>query len=232
MGVLLIFLIKIPTGKQISVVLPFCGSVPEWDGGPSRPRRDLCITSKKRQFSFLRGSPCPPPPLTTGLPPPISGLDLLFPTPCGPLGAARISRLHPACALLETQRRQTMASSMWGLVCVMGLLASGSLGTSPQLRPEQGRVHPARPLVPRGAPRVPASVYQRIEDMSVEQTSDEAPSAESDDTGRGFPRSAPPPGANHLQAQERRGPDSAGWYRLHVMDQIQRRNAHLSCIFS
>uniref|UniRef100_A0A8D3AVV2 Matrilin 3b n=1 Tax=Scophthalmus maximus TaxID=52904 RepID=A0A8D3AVV2_SCOMX len=102
-----------------------------------------------------------------------------------------------------------MASSMWGLVCVMGLLASGSLGTSPQLRPEQGRVHPARPLVPRGAPRVPASVYQRIEDMSVEQTSDEAPSAESDDTGRGFPRSAPPPGANHLQAQERRGPDSA-----------------------
>ncbi|XP_039898517.1 matrilin-3-like isoform X6 [Simochromis diagramma] len=63
-----------------------------------------------------------------------------------------------------------MASLMWGLVCVVGVvLAPGSLGTF-----SQPRSH-ITPPIPRVSPQVPPKFYGRLDDnRSTVQTSDEA----------------------------------------------------------
>ncbi|XP_013767750.1 matrilin-3-like isoform X7 [Pundamilia nyererei] len=63
-----------------------------------------------------------------------------------------------------------MASLMWGLVCVIGVvLAPGSLGTF-----SQPRSH-ITPPIPRVSPQVPPKFYGRLDDnRSTDQTSDEA----------------------------------------------------------
>ncbi|XP_076733697.1 uncharacterized protein LOC101468020 isoform X3 [Maylandia zebra] len=63
-----------------------------------------------------------------------------------------------------------MASLMWGLVCVIGVvLAPGSLGTF-----SQPRSH-ITPPIPRVSPQVPPKFYGRLDDnRSTVQTSDEA----------------------------------------------------------
>ncbi|XP_063356109.1 matrilin-3-like isoform X3 [Pelmatolapia mariae] len=63
-----------------------------------------------------------------------------------------------------------MASLMWGLVCVIGvLLVPGSLGTFSQPRSD------FTPPIPRVSPQVPPKFYGRLDDnRSTDQTSDEA----------------------------------------------------------
>lgn len=63
-----------------------------------------------------------------------------------------------------------MTSSVWGLLCVIGvLLAPGSSGTF--LQP---RSHISSPI-PRVSPQAPPRLYGRVDDnRSAEQTSDEA----------------------------------------------------------
>lgn len=115
-----------------------------------------------------------------------------------------------------------MASSLWGLVCLIGALASGTLGISPhtqQRQPDSGG-----PLTPRVSPQIPPRLYQRFEDVrSIEHTSDEVPSAESfqdfhldDFSVRGFQQqqSARPGANNHLT--ERRRADRGGGYMIGI----------------
>lgn len=91
-------------------------------------------------------------------------------------GADHIKTLHPAVPA-DTQRapwggpqKTDMASLMWGLVCVIGVvLAPGSLGTF-----SQPRSH-ITPPIPRVSPQVPPKFYGRLDDnRSTVQTSDEA----------------------------------------------------------
>ncbi len=113
-----------------------------------------------------------------------------------------------------------MTSSLWGLLCFIGVLASGTLGTSPQFGSHNRQIHSIRPLIPRGSPQVPPRANQRFEDIkSIEQTSDEVPSSETfqevqlgDYTVRGFQQQqGGAPGANNYLAQERRRGDDGGW---------------------
>ncbi|XP_025756971.1 matrilin-3 isoform X4 [Oreochromis niloticus] len=91
-------------------------------------------------------------------------------------GADHIKRLHPAIAP-DTQRapgggpqETEMASLMWGLVCVIGVvLAPGSFGTF-----SRPRSH-ITPPIPRVSPQVPPKFYGRLDDnRSTDQTFDEA----------------------------------------------------------
>ncbi|XP_047197563.1 matrilin-2 isoform X9 [Hippoglossus stenolepis] len=104
-----------------------------------------------------------------------------------------------------------MTSLMWGLICFIGSLASGALGVFPQLRAQHRQIHSGSPLIPRASPQVHARVSQWFEDIkSAEQISDEALSAESDYTDRGFQQQqSVRPGVSSLQAQERWRSDRA-----------------------
>ncbi|XP_059209233.1 matrilin-3-like isoform X2 [Centropristis striata] len=111
-----------------------------------------------------------------------------------------------------------MTSLMWGLLCFIGILSSETLGTSPKLGSRNRQIHSISPLISRGSSQVPPRVHQRFEDIrSIEQSSDEAPSAESFQevrlgvsAARGFQQQqgARPAASNDL-AQERRTADSA-----------------------
>ncbi|XP_039993298.1 matrilin-3-like [Xiphias gladius] len=110
-----------------------------------------------------------------------------------------------------------MTPLMWDLVCFVGILASGTLGTVPQLRPQQRQIRSVGPVIPRVSPQVPPRAYQRPEDArSVEQASDEVQSAESfqevqlrDYAARGFQQQQRArPGANNYLTQERRRVDT------------------------
>ncbi|XP_019110268.1 matrilin-3 isoform X5 [Larimichthys crocea] len=108
-----------------------------------------------------------------------------------------------------------MTSSVWALLCFIGILASGALGAR-EFGSDNRKIHSIRPSIPRLSPQVPPRVYERFEDIkSIEQTSDEAPSAETFQevqlggyTPRGFQQQGARPGANNYLTQERRRGDS------------------------
>lgn len=116
-----------------------------------------------------------------------------------------------------------MPSSTWGLLCFIGILASGTLGTFPQFGSRNRKIHSISPLVPRVSPQVPPRAYRRLEKIkSKEQTSDGVSSAESFQevqlgvhTSRGFQpqqqqqQGARPGAINHLRPDARRA-DSGG----------------------
>lgn len=112
-----------------------------------------------------------------------------------------------------------MTSSVWALLCFIGILASGALGAR-EFGSDNRKIHSIRPSIPRLSPQVPPRVYERFEDIkSIEQTSDEAPSAETFQevqlggyTPRGFQQQGARPGANNYLTQERRRGDSGGWF--------------------
>nr|XP_046269736.1 matrilin-3-like isoform X2 [Scatophagus argus] len=106
-----------------------------------------------------------------------------------------------------------MTPSAWGLLCLICILASGTLGTFPQLGSHSRKIHSISPLIPRVSSQVPPRVYQRFGDIAtIEQTSDEEPRAETVEAvqlgvyaPRGFQQQQ---GANNYLTQERRGSDS------------------------
>ncbi|KAM9341233.1 uncharacterized protein ABDE67_014907 [Symphorus nematophorus] len=118
------------------------------------------------------------------------------------------------------------SSSVWGLLlCFTGILAPGALGAFPQFGSHDRKIHSISPLIPRVSPQVPPRVNQRLEDIkSIEQTSDEAPSAESFQevqlggyTARGFQQQQrgqqqqrARAGVNNYLTQDRRRTDSGG----------------------
>lgn len=132
----------------------------------------------------------------------VSGLALWFPTPCGPWSwttSYKWARVGPRGG----QSAGNMASSLRALLCVLGLLAPGALATSPQFGSDERPVHSVGPVIPRVSPRVPPRVHRRLADIrSTEQSSDEAPSAES------F-REVRLAASNHL-TQDGRAADSGG----------------------
>uniref|UniRef100_A0A8P4GQA0 Matrilin 3b n=1 Tax=Dicentrarchus labrax TaxID=13489 RepID=A0A8P4GQA0_DICLA len=109
-----------------------------------------------------------------------------------------------------------MTPSVWGLLCLTGILASGTLGSLPQSGSRNRKIHSISPLIPRVSPQIPPRVHQRFEDIkSIEQTSDEPPSAETfqemqlgGSTSRGFQQQAARAGANNYLTQETRTTDS------------------------
>ncbi|XP_042357107.1 matrilin-3-like [Plectropomus leopardus] len=111
-----------------------------------------------------------------------------------------------------------MTSLTWGLLCFIGILAPGTLGTFPQFGSRNRQIHSISPLIPRVSSQVPPRVHQRFEDIkSIEENSDEEPSAEtfqevrlSGTMAKGFQQrqqGARPDGKNHL-AQDRRIADN------------------------
>ncbi|XP_035530412.1 matrilin-3-like [Morone saxatilis] len=105
-----------------------------------------------------------------------------------------------------------MTPSVWGLLCLTGILASGTLGNLPQSGSRNRKIHSISPLIPRVSPQIPSSVHQRSEDIkSIEQTSDEPPSAETfqevqlgGSAPRGFQQQGARTGANNYLTQETR----------------------------
>ncbi|XP_069016562.1 matrilin-3-like [Embiotoca jacksoni] len=105
-----------------------------------------------------------------------------------------------------------MTSLTWRLVCFIGILSSGSLGTLPQPRSLHRQI---RPLIPRVSPQVPPRLHERHEDIrSIEQTSDEVPNAEmfqevkrGDKTIRDFKQRRAGTNNHLTQSQESRAPD-------------------------
>ncbi|XP_041810454.1 matrilin-3-like [Chelmon rostratus] len=99
-----------------------------------------------------------------------------------------------------------MTSPAWGLLCFIGLMASGALGTFPQFGSYSRKIH-SSPSAPRVSPRV----HQRSEDIS-----DDAPGADTfqevqlgDSTPRGSQQQqGVEQGANNHLTQERRAADS------------------------
>ncbi|XP_041826975.1 matrilin-3-like isoform X4 [Melanotaenia boesemani] len=72
-----------------------------------------------------------------------------------------------------------MSSVLWELVLFIGILAAGSLGTSPQSRAQRWQGLSAGPLTSRISPRVLPQVYDPSDDIgSIEQTSLEVQSTE------------------------------------------------------
>ncbi|XP_060918255.1 matrilin-2-like isoform X3 [Labrus mixtus] len=66
-----------------------------------------------------------------------------------------------------------MSPALWELLCCLSLLSSGTLSQSDR------QIHSISPFIPRVSPQVPPRVNQRLRDVkSLEQTSDEEPSAE------------------------------------------------------
>nr|XP_020497262.1 matrilin-3 [Labrus bergylta] len=66
-----------------------------------------------------------------------------------------------------------MTPALWELLCCLSLLSSGTLSQSDR------QIHTISPFIPRVSPQVPPRVHQRLRDVkSLEQTSDEEPSAE------------------------------------------------------
>lgn len=113
-----------------------------------------------------------------------------------------------------------MTSSTWALLCFIGILASGTLGTSPQFGSHNRQIHSIRPVIPRVSPQVSPRANRRFEGVkSIEQTSDEEPSSETfqevqlgDYTARGFQQQeGAGPGANNYLKQERRRAEDGGW---------------------
>lgn len=112
-----------------------------------------------------------------------------------------------------------MTSSVWGLLWVVGILASGTLGIFPQFGSHNRNIHSISPLIPRVSPQVPPRVYQHSGEIkSIEQTSDEVPSAESfqeDRLGgsspRGFQQQQQQRGAHGHLTQEEPTSDRGGW---------------------
>ncbi|XP_049453012.1 matrilin-3-like isoform X2 [Epinephelus fuscoguttatus] len=106
-----------------------------------------------------------------------------------------------------------MTSLTWGLLCFIGILAPGTLGTFPQFGSRNRQIHSISPLIPRVSSQVPPRVYQSFEDIkSIEHTSDEVPSAETfqevqlgGDTSQGYQQQqGAQPGANNNLVQDRR----------------------------
>ncbi|XP_058471860.1 matrilin-3-like isoform X1 [Solea solea] len=105
-----------------------------------------------------------------------------------------------------------MTSLMLGLFCCIGILTSGTFS---QIRSRGPSV--MSPVVQRVSPQVTARLYQHFEDgKSVEQTSDEVPSAEifqqlprSDDYSAQGVQQQQLHIATNIQAQDRRRSDSA-----------------------
>ncbi|XP_070835077.1 matrilin-3-like isoform X5 [Chaetodon trifascialis] len=105
------------------------------------------------------------------------------------------------------------------LLCFIGILAPGALGTSSQFGSYSRKIH-SSPFVPRVSPQVPPRVYQRFEDATpIEQTSDDVPMADTlqevqqgDYTPRGAPQQqGVQQGANnHLTQGRRRAVSGAG----------------------
>ncbi|XP_070835075.1 matrilin-3-like isoform X3 [Chaetodon trifascialis] len=98
------------------------------------------------------------------------------------------------------------------LLCFIGILAPGALGTSSQFGSYSRKIH-SSPFVPRVSPQVPPRVYQRFEDATpIEQTSDDVPMADTlqevqqgDYTPRGAPQQqGVQQGANNHLTQGRR----------------------------
>ncbi|XP_070776782.1 matrilin-3-like [Enoplosus armatus] len=78
-----------------------------------------------------------------------------------------------------------MTSSVWGLLCFIGILAPATLGASSHFGSRNRQIHSIRPSVPRVSPQVPPGFSQRFEDItSIEQTSDELPSSETFQEGQ------------------------------------------------
>ncbi|XP_076605426.1 uncharacterized protein LOC143332062 isoform X6 [Chaetodon auriga] len=105
-----------------------------------------------------------------------------------------------------------MTSPVRALLCFIGILAPGALGTSSQSGSYSRKIH-SSPFVPRVSPQIPPRVYQRFEDVTpIEQTSDDVPRADTfqevqqgDYTPRGAPqRQGVQQGANNHLTQERR----------------------------
>lgn len=119
-----------------------------------------------------------------------------------------------------------MPSSTWGLLCFIGILASGTLGTFPQFGSRNRKIHSISPLIQRVSPQVPPRAYRRFENIkSKEQTSDGVLSAESFQevqlgvhTPRGFQPQQQQPrqqqgarrGANNQLRPDERRVDSGG----------------------
>ncbi|XP_076605422.1 uncharacterized protein LOC143332062 isoform X2 [Chaetodon auriga] len=112
-----------------------------------------------------------------------------------------------------------MTSPVRALLCFIGILAPGALGTSSQSGSYSRKIH-SSPFVPRVSPQIPPRVYQRFEDVTpIEQTSDDVPRADTfqevqqgDYTPRGAPqRQGVQQGANnHLTQERRRAVSGAG----------------------
>ncbi|XP_054861991.1 matrilin-3 isoform X3 [Amphiprion ocellaris] len=72
-----------------------------------------------------------------------------------------------------------MASLMWVVVCLAAILSSGPVGTLAQPRSQRWQILSDGPPVSRRSPQVHPRSRERFEDIaSIEQTSDEVPSAE------------------------------------------------------
>ncbi|XP_032355923.1 matrilin-3 isoform X6 [Etheostoma spectabile] len=110
-----------------------------------------------------------------------------------------------------------MTSLIWGLLCVSGILTSGTRGTFPQFGSRNRQIHSISPSIPRVSPHGPPRVSQRFEDfISIEKNTNDVPSADTfqevqlgGSTTRGFQRQqGARTGANDL-AQERRADNGA-----------------------
>ncbi|XP_042243697.1 matrilin-3-like isoform X14 [Thunnus maccoyii] len=109
-----------------------------------------------------------------------------------------------------------MIPLMWGLMCFIGIQASGTLGISPQFGSRQ--IHSISPSITRESSQVSPRVYQRFANIkSIELSSDEVPSAESFQdvqlggyTDRGFQQRGSRTGTNNYLTQDRRTTDHGG----------------------
>ncbi|XP_008305169.1 matrilin-3-like [Stegastes partitus] len=113
-----------------------------------------------------------------------------------------------------------MASLIWGLVCLAGILASGSVGTLAQPRSQHRQMLSVSPPVSRVSSQFHPRIRERFDDItSIEQTSDEVPSAETfrdvqldDYTVQDFQqrRGVRAGATNHLPLDGRRAQGGAG----------------------
>lgn len=89
----------------------------------------------------------------------------------------------------------SMTSSVWGLLCFTGILASGTLGTFPPFGTHNRKIHSISPSFSRVSPQAPPRSYQTFQELGGY-------------TARGFQQQQR---TNNYLTQERRRADSAGW---------------------
>ncbi|XP_034713312.1 matrilin-3-like isoform X7 [Etheostoma cragini] len=110
-----------------------------------------------------------------------------------------------------------MTSLMWGLLCVSGILASGTRGTFPQFGSRNRQIHSISPSIPRVIRHGPPRVSQSSEDIiSIEKNTNDVPSADAfqevqlgGSTTRGFQQQQGARTGGDDQAQERRADSGA-----------------------
>ncbi|XP_068194370.1 matrilin-2-like isoform X2 [Antennarius striatus] len=106
-----------------------------------------------------------------------------------------------------------MAPPVRGVLCFIGILVSGSLGTFAPFGTDSRKIHSISPLIPRTSSQVPPRIHQRHENIrSITRTSDEeqggAPTFQELQMRNYAPRDFQRQSANNHLTQESRRPDS------------------------